>query len=152
MVELSKNNTAALVNHHQPNWRTEQYYSAESEDEPKKAFTGMVPIRSSGINMCVGMMNHVKLPHPFYFVFNVVNQPGTNKVEQEQACNKEQPFGQREEIQQPELILCNLIPGPDEQKCQCKINHDGGGGEEKVDARVFPFVVRKPEQWDCRFR
>ena len=82
MVEMGKQRRAAAVQKIQPyrhaHYKNPQYHKCF----PEQPFAGMVAGTGSNIYMRIAVVYHVKLPHPFYLVHNIMRHVLAKQIAQ----------------------------------------------------------------------
>lgn len=136
MVELGKQNRAGLIKHYETDGSACNKDGQGGKHGPENTFARVMAQRCGSIDVRIRVMHDVKLPHPFHFVFNKMNEVSTDEVEQHETPNQMQPVGQFYQIQDTEMPLGSEIACLHQQHGKQEIHDYGGEREEQIDERV----------------
>jgi hypothetical protein len=141
VVELGKDDAEALVKKYQPDGSANDKYGRNGENKADYAFSWVVAVGRSRVNMLVGVVNQVEAPENRDAVLGPVSSVGADEVENRKAEDQHGPKGKRYDLEQTKIIGNDPITGPYKHKSHHEVDQNGCCGKEQIDPGVLPLSV-----------
>src|SRR5258708_16752264 len=121
-----------MIEKDQPDGGSRKDHRQQGKKGAEDTFSRVVAVSGGRIHPGIAMMDQVEFPHPFYLVLQPVDQPGADEIQQYKPCQAEQPTGEGNDPEQPDLMLRAVMTGANDKGGECEIDQDGRKREKEI--------------------